>query len=64
MLSIAASALTTGYTSAMIAFDLDVNVDFRKFDDYNYGYVPDDYAARGRCFILMKILKTVMAHRQ
>jgi len=37
LLSIAISALTTGYTSAMIAFDMDVDADHRKNQPKFYG---------------------------
>ena len=58
MASIAISALTTGFTSAMIAFDSDVDVSRRKKNPKLNGYIPDDHAARGRCFFLMTLIST------
>ena len=59
LLSIAASVLTTGFTSALIAFDLDVDVKKRMNQPKFYGYVPDDYQKRARCFVLMTIISTL-----
>ena len=39
--SIAISALTTGYASAIIAFDMDVDVSHRKHQPRFYGFIPD-----------------------
>jgi len=55
--SITVSALTTGYTSAQIAFD--VEGERRKNQPKLYGYIPDDNAARGRCFMLMALISTI-----
>ena len=57
--SIVVSALTTGYTSAMIAFDMDVDVPHRKGQPLFYGYIPDDNKLRGRCFVLMTLISTL-----
>ena len=54
--SIGISALTTGYTSAMIAFDNDVGVEHRKAQPKFFGYIPDDHVVRGRCFTLMTLI--------
>jgi len=51
--SIGISALTTGYTSAMIAFDMDVDLPHRKNQPNFYGFIPDDNGSRSRCFTLM-----------
>ena len=59
LVSIGISCLTTGYTSAMIAFDFDVDVPHRKGQPKFYGYVPDDNALRGRCFILMMLMSAL-----
>jgi len=56
LLSIFISALTTGYSSAMIAFDSDVDVAHRKSQPKFYGYVPDDNDLRGRTFGLMTMM--------
>ena len=56
LVSIGISAMTTGFTSAMIAFDLDVDVKRRKTQPKFYGYIPDDYVLRGRCFVLMMLI--------
>jgi len=42
LLSIAASCLTTGFASAMISFDLDVDVTRRKLQPQFYGYIPGE----------------------
>ena len=56
LVSIAVSAATTGYTSAMMAFDIDVDVPRHKNQPIFYGYIPDDNTLRGRCFILMTLI--------
>ena len=56
LVSILISALTTGYTSAMIAFDMDVDVEHRRGQPTLYGYIPDDNGLRGRCFTLMTLI--------
>ena len=53
LVSIGISCLTTGFASAMIAFDMDVDVPHRKAQPKFYGYIPDQHGPRGRCFILM-----------
>ena len=58
-LSILISALTTGYSSAMIAFDIDVDLPHRKLQPKFYGYVPDDHGARGRTFMLMTAISAI-----
>jgi len=42
LLSIAASCLTTGFASAMISFDLDLDVTRRKTQPRFYGYIPGE----------------------
>ena len=59
LLSILISALTTGYTSAMIAFDFDVDVPHRKVYPLFYGFIPNDHALRSRCFVLMTLISTL-----
>ena len=54
--SIGISTLTTGFASAMIAFDKDVDVKGRKRSPNFYGYIPDDHGLRGRCFVLMTLM--------
>ena len=56
--SILISALTTGYTSALIAFNMDVDVSRRKLQPLMYGYIPNG-KGRSRCFILMLLLSTL-----
>ena len=56
LVSIGISALTTGYTSAMIAFDIDVDEVRRRNQPRMYGYVPNDHKWRGRCFVLMTMI--------
>jgi len=57
--SIGISCLTTGFTSAMIAFDCDVDVIRRKNQPKFYGYIPNDNSLRGRCFILMTLMSSL-----
>jgi len=59
LVSIGISALTTGYTSAMIAFDMDVDNPHRKNQPKFYGYIPDDHDLRGRCFSLITCISAV-----
>jgi len=59
LLSIGISCLTTGFASAMIAFDMDVDVPHRKVQPKFYGYIPDDNSLRGRCFILMTLMSSL-----
>jgi len=42
LVSIAVSTLTTGYTSAIIAFALDTDLDHRTSQPKFYGYIPED----------------------
>ena len=58
-MSIGISALTTGFASAMISFDLDVDVKKRKNIPEFYGYIPDDNSKRGRCFTLMTLISAL-----
>ena len=57
--SIAISVLTTGYASAMIAYDFDVDVPHRKNQPNFYGFIPDDHNLRGRCFTLMLFISSL-----
>jgi len=59
LISVAISALTTGYTSAMIAFDYDIDEPHRKVQPEFYGYIPEDNSSRGRCFVLMAIISAL-----
>ena len=53
LVSIGISCLTTGFTSAMIAFDYDIDVPHRMSQPKFYGYIPNENGLRGRCFVLM-----------
>ena len=59
LLSIGISCLTTGFASAMIAFDMDVDVPHRKNQPKFYGYIPNDNSLRGRCFMLMTLMSSL-----
>jgi len=59
LVSIGISCLTTGFASAMIAFDMDVDVPHRKSQPKFYGYIPNDNSLRGRCFILMTLMSSL-----
>jgi len=52
LISILISALTTGFTSAMISFDMDVSVANRKEVPLFYGYIKDGSTERLITFIL------------
>jgi len=56
LLSIAISALTAGYTSAMISFDFDVSYYRRQKLPKFYGFIPDSHQHRGVCFTLMMLI--------
>ena len=58
LVSIGISALTTGFASAIIAFDKDVDAKGRKSQPKFYGYIPDDHRLRSRCFMLMTMMST------
>jgi len=59
LVSIGISCLTTGFTSAKIAFDMDVDVPHRRNQPKFYGYIPNDNSLRGRCFILMTMMSSL-----
>jgi len=59
LVSIGISCLTTGVASAMISFDMDVDVPHRKNQPKFYGYIPNEYGVRRRCFILMALMSTL-----
>jgi len=59
LVSIGISALTTGFTSAMIAYDKDVDVVGQRSQPLFYGYIPDDNGQRGRCFVLMTMISAL-----
>ena len=54
--SIGVSALTTGFASALITFDVEISVDERKNQPLFFGFIPDDHAARGKAFVLMMLI--------
>ena len=59
LVSITISALTTGFTSALISFDKDVDLLGRKHQPKFYGYIHDDHAKRGKCFFLMTLMNAL-----
>ena len=59
LVSIGISCLTTGFASAMIAYDLDVDLLRRKDQPKFYGYIPNDNSLRGRCFVLMTLMSSL-----
>jgi len=59
LVSIGISCLTTGFASAMIAFDMDVDVPHRKNQPKFYGYIPNEDSLRGRCFVLMTLVSSL-----
>ena len=58
-MSIALSALTTGYTSALISMEYDRNKPRRKAQPLFYGFVPNDHRSRERVFFLMMTMSTL-----
>ena len=59
LVSIGVCALATGYTSAMISFDMDVDLTRRTVQPSFYGYVPEHHSLRGRCFALMTMISAL-----
>ena len=57
-MSIGICALTTGFTSALITYDMDLSVSDRRNQPMFFGFIPDDYAKRGKCFFLMIIISS------
>ena len=58
-MSIGISALTTGFASAIIAFDKDVDAQCRKNQPTFFGLIPDDHGLRSRCFVLMTMMSAL-----
>ena len=56
LFSIGISALTTGYSIAMITLDTDLDTTARKNMPNFFGFIPDDHGLRSRCFKLMTII--------
>jgi len=59
LVSIGISALTTGYTSANLSLDFELDVDSRKAQPTYYGYMPDDSGKRFRCFLLLTMVSAL-----
>ena len=59
LVSIGASALTTGFASSMLSFDLDINAAKRKENPLFFGYIPEDNSKRQLCFGLMVVISTL-----
>ena len=59
LVSIGISALTTGFASAIIAYDKDVDAQGRKNQPDFYGYIPDDHGTRSKCFRLMILMSAL-----
>jgi len=57
--SILISTLTTGFSSAMISFDMDVSVANRKEVPLFYGYIKDSNTERGITFVLLILLASL-----
>ena len=56
IMSIGISALTTGFASAIIAFDKDADAKGREINPRFYGFIPNDHGLRSRCFMLMTLM--------
>ena len=59
LVSILISTLTTGFASALIAFDFDLDVSRRKNQPKLYGYIPDKHRVRGECFFFMTFISAI-----
>ena len=59
LLSILISSLTTGFTSAMISFEIDNDKDVRKLQPKFAGFIPNKPGIRGFCFGLMTLISTL-----
>jgi len=59
LVSILISALTTGFSSAMISYDMDVSVANRKEVPLFYGYIKDSNTERGITFVLLILLASL-----
>ena len=59
IISIGISALMTGLTSAMIAYDYDTNQAHRELQPKFYGYIKSGRHQRGRTFFLMMMISTL-----
>jgi hypothetical protein len=58
--SIIVSALTTGFNSAIVSFDFDVDPRKRKDEPNFYGFVPDSAGKRTAIFICMTVNSTLL----
>ena len=56
IVSIGISALTTGFASAIVTFDKDVDAQSREKQPNFYGFIPNDHGLRSRCFMLMTLM--------
>ena len=59
LISILISTFTTGFSSAMISFDMDVSVANRKEVPLFYGYIKDSNTERGITFVLLILLASL-----
>jgi hypothetical protein len=59
LVSMAVSTLTTGFTSAMLSYDMDVSMDHRKKIPEFYGFIGDTPFLRGATFIVMILLASL-----
>ena len=60
VVSVAISCLTTGFTTAMMSFDLDTSPAKRKSIGEFYGYIPD--TSRGRFLVFVELFTLHSAH--
>ena len=56
IVSIVISALTTGFASAIIAFEKDADAKGRENQPKFYGCIPNDHGLRSRCFMLITLM--------
>ena len=59
LVSIGISAMTTGFTSTMMAFDKDADVVGRRSQPKFYGYIPDNNGQQGLCLVLMTMISAL-----
>ena len=60
LISLIASAITTGYTSATVSYDYDTNPNARRLDPEFFGYVPSNAKIRTLVFVSLVVSGTCM----
>jgi len=55
LLSVVLTTLSSGFTTAMIAYDSDISSSNRRNQREFYGFIPDEKSKRSRCFTLLAL---------